>query len=201
MDSCSSIISDWSIEQLEWLDDQGELYVAAFKDNDLSFFSTVNQLFLDLWPVRVMLWLSKPTNECLINAEQRRVYEAEDQLKMVHIVRSVFVRSSLTVITSLITAHQMEHYPQSGQSMLDTHTGEWSNHQLEWLNVRKSAFLSAYRNNKLRMFWPSVLENFFKFWPMRQVLWPMKPTWQILTVTEWCWVLEAEGEISLVSLV
>lgn len=107
MDSCSSVIGDWSIVQLEWLDDQGELYVAAFKDHDLSFFSTVNQLFLDLWPVRVMLWPSKPTNQRLTNAEQRRVYEAEDQLKMVRIVRSVSVRSSLTVITSSITAHQI----------------------------------------------------------------------------------------------
>lgn len=51
------------------------------------------------------------------------------------------------------------------------------------------------------MFWPSVLENFFKFWPVHQLLWPMKPAWQILTATEWRLVLEAEQEISLVSLV
>ncbi|KIK37433.1 hypothetical protein CY34DRAFT_109090 [Suillus luteus UH-Slu-Lm8-n1] len=179
MDSCSSIISDWSIMQLEWLNDQADLYVSAFEDDDLSFFSTMNKLFLDLWPVHQMLWPSKPEYQCLTNSEQQHIYDAEDWLK-IHI-RSFF----------------KEHYPQPGTSMLDTCISKWSSDQLEWLNNYKSAFVSAHRHNELRLFWPSILENFIKLWPICQLLWPIKPTWQILSKVECHCILNAEGEIAL----
>lgn len=93
-------VGDWTIKQVEWLDDQTELYLASVQDDDLSFFSTVCEQFLSLWPVRETLWPSKPEYQHLTKPELRCVYRGEDLLKSVRFIRSIFVfaRPSLTLL-------------------------------------------------------------------------------------------------------
>jgi hypothetical protein len=85
-------VGDWSIEQIEWLDDQTEIYLASIQIQDLSFFSTVWEQYLSLWPVRYTLWPLRSEYEHLTKAELRCVYRGEDLVKSVCLIRSIFIQ-------------------------------------------------------------------------------------------------------------
>ncbi|KAG2750198.1 hypothetical protein P692DRAFT_20819155 [Suillus brevipes Sb2] len=172
-------VGDWTIEQVEWLDGQTESYLAATQDDDLSFFSTVCEQFLSLWPVRQTLWPSKPEYQHLTKPELRCVYRGEDRLK------------------SRIRAFFEDRHPQAGAGVLAVRIGVWSNDQLEWLKARVSPYLTARRNDELHIFRPSLFETFFRLWPVRRFLWPTKPVWQILTRAERRCVSDGEREFAV----
>ncbi|KAG2738798.1 hypothetical protein P692DRAFT_20882470 [Suillus brevipes Sb2] len=172
-------VGDWSIEQVEWLDDQTEIYLASIQIQDLSFFSTVWERYLSLWPVRYTLWPLRSEYEHLTKAELRCVYRGEDLVK------------------SRITTFFEDRRPQAGAGVLAARFGVWSNDQREWLKARVSSYVTARRNDELQVFRPSLFEDFFRLWPVRRFLWPTKPVWEILTRAERRCVSDGEREFAI----
>ncbi|KAG2045577.1 hypothetical protein BDR06DRAFT_1015511 [Suillus hirtellus] len=172
-------VGDWSIEQAEWLDDQTENYSASIQDQDLSFFPTVCDQYLSLWPVRNTLWPLRLEYEHLSKAELRCVYRGEDLVK-----------------SRIITFFE-DRQPQAGAGVLAARIGVWSNDQREWLKARVSSYVTARHNDELHIFRPSLFEHFFRVWPVRHFLWPTKPAWQVLTRAERHCVSDGEREFAI----
>jgi hypothetical protein len=78
-------VGDWTLEQLDWLEDRRAWHTAARHDEEVmtTFWISLFDDFLSLWPVRQILWPTMDDNKRINISQQRFVFEAEGQCKLV----------------------------------------------------------------------------------------------------------------------
>ncbi|KAG2739318.1 hypothetical protein P692DRAFT_20881832 [Suillus brevipes Sb2] len=77
-------VGDWTLEQIDWLEDRRAWHTAARHDEEVltTFWISLFDDFLSLWPVRQILWPTMDDNKRITISQQRFVFEAEGQCKL-----------------------------------------------------------------------------------------------------------------------
>lgn len=80
-------MGDWTHEQVDWLEDRLATYKAARQEDEYlaTFWISLFDNFLTLWPVHEILWPTMPRDKRFTITQQRFVFEAEAQCKLVRI--------------------------------------------------------------------------------------------------------------------